>query len=678
VNLSRLLICVASVLLVAALPVRGETLGEGWPYHRKLTVNVAPSDAPGDNLAWAQFYTNGTQRPDGNDFRVTTAEGVLVPMRLMRISADDDLVRIAFVTRSSGIYSVYWGNPKADKPGPQADIRRGVWCEIFKFPGGDLGGPDRIRAIFDRVKIVEGSVFLPEIFLGHNPLGEENNIMFRYRTQFKIDKPGSYDIAYAVDDAGYVTVDGQTVMHIGSVVTDARNHKVLDLKPGWHQLEVTQINLEGPTFVAMAWKRPGEGRFETMPRTVFPPVAEATVGPLQKLGQGYLPDCAVRPMGEAFTPPEHYLQMYEFDIDNPPSSGTFSWDFGDGQTAGNIAKINHVFMTPGIYNVTLTMTNGRLETKTTRRISVQERMYSKFPYPPDEPSKAVVAVLEKYDRNRLNAGQRLRGYWYFKHEHYDDHTMDWGKSWEEANEAQNDQTVWEETVDLANLCESHGNYEQAANMYLLAANKPISMETRLKCFRTYVITACDNGIDPDAVLRVIEQWNQKIDSHNEAQVHGLQAASLYAATAKGDAKLAAKLVALAATRGQKEFTQQEIHEGVLARNIETYIRTHEFETAANLINRWEFETPEAMLEGFTRLLKMKLLMAESRPLIAARVGQQLARTNPNSFYAAELLYRASEALKVAGKMDEAATVMKILRDKYPESPYARGDKVKTD
>jgi hypothetical protein len=660
------------------MPARAETLGQGWPYHRKLVVNVAPSDAPGENLAEAQFYTNGTQRPDGNDIRVTTPEGVLVPLRIMRMSAADDLVRIAFVTHSSGAYYVYWGNPKADTPGPLAEIKRGVWCEIFKFPGGDLGGTDRIRAIFNRARIVEGSVFIPEIFLGYNPLGNEENIMFRYRSQIKIDQAGSYDIAYAVDDAGYVVFDGQPIIHVGFPTGDARNHKVLDLSAGWHEVETTQINLQGPTLASLAWRTPGQDSFQTIPKTVFPPVAEAAVGPLQKLGQGYQPDFSIRPVGEAFTPPEYYIQMYEFNIDNPPSQGVFSWDFGDGQTAGNVARVSHVFLMPGVYTVSLAMTNGRLQSKSSVRITVQDRMYARFPDPPTVSAKSMVAVLEKYNRNGLDAAQRLRGYWFFKHQRYDDHTMDWGKSWEQSTQAQNESVVWDETVDLADLCEAHGGYEDAANMYLLASNKSISMETRLKCLRTYAIEACDNGIDPDAVLAVIGQWERKIDSNNDQQVGELHAATLYAATAKGDAALAQKEVALVATRGRQEFARQEIHEGVLARNIETYIRTREFQTAANLVNRWEMETPEAILEGFTRLLKMKLLVAEGRPLNAARVGQQLVRTNPNSFYAAELLYRASEALKTAGKPDDAAAVMTMLRDKYPESPYARGDKLKTD
>ncbi len=127
----------------------------------------------------------------------------------------------------------------------------------------------------------------------------------------------SYDIAYAVDDAGYVAIDGQTILHAGGIMPqDARNHKILDLKMGWHDVEVTQVNLAAlATSVTLAWRRQGDHRYETIPSIYYAPVALATVGHFAEGGPAaYSVDFGINPVAEAFTPPEFYLQRYQFEV----------------------------------------------------------------------------------------------------------------------------------------------------------------------------------------------------------------------------------------------------------------------------------------------------------------------------------------------------------------------------
>jgi hypothetical protein len=119
------------------------------------------------------------------------------------------------------------------------------------------------------------------------------------------------------------------------------------------------------------------------------------------------------------------------------------------------------------------------------------------------------------------------------------------------------------------------------------------------------------------------------------------------------------------------YNQREIRQGVLTRNVENYIHTKELDTAVTLLNEWELEFPEAIWEGFTRTLRVKLAAAEGRNVVAARMALAQARANPEGFYAAELLYRAAENFKLGGEQGQAKTVMELLASRYPESPYAR-------
>jgi hypothetical protein len=158
-------------------------------------------------------------------------------------------------------------------------------------------------------------------------------------------------------------------------------------------------------------------------------------------------------------------------------------------------------------------------------------------------------------------------------------------------------------------------------------------------------------------------------------VAGVRAAILYAAIAKGDGKLAKSIADETASKdGAADYRERQIRQGVLARNIENYIRTKETDTALKLIDDWESEFPDAIWEGFTRTLRVKLAVAEKRPTVAARIALQHARANPEGFYAAELLYRAAENFRAAKDDARASEAMELLRGKYPESPYARGEK----
>ncbi len=54
-----------------------------------------------------------------------------------------------------------------------------------------------------------------------------------------------------------------------------------------------------------------------------------------------------------------------------PSVPNLSWDFGDGQTATNTASVNHIYAFPGLYSVTLKITNSfGCKDSTTRTIEI--------------------------------------------------------------------------------------------------------------------------------------------------------------------------------------------------------------------------------------------------------------------------------------------------------------------
>lgn len=671
------ILAAAVALLIGAHHVRAQLLPDGYPHRRPLTFTVAQSDAPGDNLAVAEFYTNGTHQPDGSDIRITTDQRLQVPARVLQVSKDHDLVRVAFATRGKGpqTYYAWWGrggNPKPDKNAPALTISRGVLAESFRHPGGPADNEAQLRKLFDKAKDPNGATFVATPAIGFDPLGGRAGTLVRYTAPFRLSKETELEIAFGADDRGLLTIDGKTVDFARGVPGDARHAKTLKLAAGWHTLEILQANTGAwESRMLLAWRKKGEGKYEHLPAALFAPVATATPGPLETIGQPYTADFTLEEAAEAFVPPNDYLQRYTFEARIPAAfKPEIAWTFSDGQSTRDLRRVHHIFMTPGVHSVTLSVQQAGKTFSTTQRIPVGERMLSRFPQPPHDPAKTVQAVLEKYNPAKLPAEARLRGMLYFRKHKLDDHAIPWGLAWAAAKDTQPDNLVASEAFDLGQLLLEKGKPAEAAQMYQHVAAKDIGPAVRAEATRHAVMVLCDALGDAPAADKLLQQALKNTPDSARPARHVLQTAAVYAAIAKGDGKTAAKLADDIGTRKNKPFNQQQIDQGVLTRNIESYIRTEDHDTATKLLNQWESDYPEAMLDGYSRLLRVKLLLAQDRPAEAARIAVQHATALPDKFYAAELLYRAHEAYTKANKPEEAHAALEKLKSKYPESPYA--------
>jgi hypothetical protein len=287
----------------------------------------------------------------------------------------------------------------------------------------------------------------------------------------------------------------------------------------------------------------------------------------------------------------------------------------------------------------------------------------------------VQSVLKEYDPKKLPGAAALEGMLFYKDQGNAEGQIAWGRAWLQSRDGQlSDKTLLEEATDLGRLLVSRKDDREAAEVLALGSEVPSAgMLTRLDLLHQRVLVLCQNLDDADAAIAVVKQWQGKINAGNVDQIRHLAASMLEAAIGKGDAKMAqAALAGLAPMKGGN-YNDAEIKQGVLARNIEAYIRTGDLETAGKLLDQWEFDYPAAIWDGFTRTLRVKLLAAESHHERAARVAMAHARTNPGGFYAAELLYRAAQEFKAAKQETQAKAAMDLLTSKYPESPYARGN-----
>lgn len=665
-----------AVLMSSPLLAQPQLLGPGWQFRRQLTVRNAPSDAASDPIGVAEFYTNGQQLPDGADIRVTTPDRRVMPMKIMEIVKDRDFVRVAFLARDPGPYSVWWGQQNPGNQPPTVEIKRGVLAEIYRFPGGAVDNEQQMEKTFERAGEPVASMLVPEIFVGYHPLGEPWSPMIRYRGQFKVDRAGEYDIAMSVDDSGYVRIDGKTLLTLTNTWMEGQGrwHKTITLSNGWHAIEAAQIdNRGGDTGITIGWKPTGVARYSTIAAATYAPTSTVTVGPLETMGKSYTADFTVDASGECFTAPDFYLPRYSFEaIYSGPFAAKFQWDFGDGQTA-TTPKVSHVFLTPGTYPIKLTVSVQGNTFTTTQRIAVKDRLYQRFPVPPEDTPRASAQILAAYDVKTLNIQQLWRGLQLLKMMK-DDSVLPWARAWLENRTPQPESVVWQEAQDLAEFYRARKQYRQLADAFTQIANKNVGIELRATAIRHAVLTLCDEVNDPDAGLKLARGFKDKNDITNREAQRTLSLAVAYAAIACGDGKLATKVVEEVGPRRDLAFNEQEIQQGVLTRNVETYTRAKDFQTADKLLDQWERDYPQTLITGFTRLMAVKLQLEQGQFAAAARLAEQHARALPGTFYAAELLYHARNAYSAAGDAQAAKRCSELLTSKYPESPYARKDK----
>lgn len=543
--------------------------------------------------------------------------------------------------------------------------------QIYHRGRGPVRTRQAMRRVFAQQKPI-GSYFISSIFQRYNPMGPVNNDLIRYSGELHIVQPGRYIFAFDVDGAGYFDLDGHNLLEkrgLGWMQGRVRFKRSIQLKAGWHRVVVGQFHRWGATGVALDWRYPGVKYFSPVPPAAFAPISVARAGALRKTAGGYAADFSIRPQAQIFVPASHYFQRYSFSALVPASfSPSVTWRFSDGQRASGL-QVNHIFMTPGIYRVAMRVNQAGHSFHTSLHMVVKSEMYSLFPFPPADPPVLVANILNTYQISGLNAEQLYRGIEFF-HRYNTYHGLSsWGLAWAQSKDPQSAQQITKGAGLIARGLVAKSNFAQAANIYRLVAQKRISVSAQTEALQHYAILTCDHTDSAAEVLTVLQAWRK---GHHQLPTEAkrlISVALAYAAVGTGNGKLAASYIA-ASGGSAMAYSAAEIRQGVLARNVESYIQSNHLRTARHLLNEWDADFPQAVVKGYTRLLRMKLLRHAGHPMATVRMAMQFVASEPKSFYAARLLYEAYMAANTAGHRNRALLIFAKLKQNYPESPYA--------
>ncbi len=622
-------------------------------------------------MAWARFYTNSKRLPNGSDLRIITAGGLVMPMKILYVSPHNDLVTVAFKAPAAGTYYACWGNPHPGPPPPMLHIARGVYLRSYQFNPRGNPSPRGMLAAFRRAR-VNGRQMVPNIFLGYNAFGSATRAMLLYSGYIHIVRPGAYTFAFDVAGRGFVQLDGDMLLaktRSGGMWGRVRFKRQVHLQPGWHKIVVGEVSYWAPQGAALDWITPGRRQYHPVPSSAFASAPRAIAGRLRRVGGGYQADFNIEPEAQLFVPSSHYFQRYAFAVNVPPTfTPSVRWQFSDGQTAVGM-RVDHEFLTPGNYTINVTINQDSHQFSASRRITIDTEMYSRFPYPPTDPVISVARLIDAYRLSKLTGTQLYRGVHFFEYYTAYRGLNRWAIAWALSTDRQPARQVIKTAVRLARRMELKREYRQAANLYLLVVRKHISPLAKATILSHYAVTEGDFGRDAGKALATLQHWTEIADRWPAVAKRQINTAECYAAVAAGNGTLALKLARRAAGT-PVNFKKAELEEGELARDVESYIASSHFDTARDLLDQWDTKYPMEIIRGFTRLERMKLMMAMGHPTTAGKMGMAYVKACPGSFYAAEVLHRSSLYFKSGGHRTLAMLAQAILKKDYPESPYA--------
>lgn len=626
------------------------------PFRRSIQVALDPKQINGDETAIVTLLAPQTGAKDAADVRVATASGVLVPMTIIRGRDDDRVVLIFNPAKGNAEYFAYWGDAGPAKPAPPASVTSGLLVETKRPRRGAVQSTGDLARLFDRSGAVLARGMIDRMFVGYQPGGVEGESISRVTGTIFAPIDGEYQLALSADDRGGLRIDGKDVLFAHGFPEDTRFNTTLNLKRGSHKFEYFHHDEGGDWRVSLGWRRPDTPRIDVVAADAFGRFARTSVGPLERAKQLVTADFQASWLGECIVADRSSYRI-RLEAHFPPKATNIRalWSFGDGQTATG-TKVDHVFLSPGRYEITLDLRTTQGSDKRSFRLDIgrdPERMVD----PATDAPRQHAQIIAEYDYAKLGSLQQAMAVRILARSKSIDPLMDAVSA--ACATARHDDPQW--TVDaLAEALERAIDKRHADELAGAMARLDAESNLQPKAADLHAELLLWYTADFKAAERMLATFKER-GSNNLKRLH-MQALLLSGEPA------AAKRI-LAELPQQEDIGRRVALSGALARSIEYFIDNNELDAAADNWNDWQRRYPESFWEGYSVVLKVRML-EPSYPAAAARIAEAFARAVPDSAYSPQLLDRASDIL---AKSDEKKSeeLRKLLKERYPEDPLSQ-------
>ncbi len=647
-----------------------------WSYRRAVDIPPAkPGPATKDTagapeIAWVTIPTGGRCKPNGSDIRVTTAGRNVVASRVLMVGPGDQAT-VAFARRGAiRNYYVYFGNKTPPAQSAPLDIRRGVLMETKLYAGGAPTTLAQARRAFDRAATLLGRGFRKSIFVGHNPFGRQRSLAIRYTAWLSCPVDGAYEFACSSQDASFLLVDDKEIIANGGRHRPQRNvskRAKITLTAGTHKLTFYHVNLSGNPIAVAAWQTPGELRIWPIRPRSFLPVTEATCGPMDQYGKAVSASFIPVHGGETYNAGTYY-QRWIFEAELVGRAGRapkLTWDFGDGQTATE-AKVEHVYLWPGRYLVTLTAKTASGKLVRRNRIHVT-RPWDKITLAKMEPVSLYAQIVLDYDFAALSPEANANAVFMLGGAGDTEAMLKAGAALLVRDSGPADALLSEAVLLIAADLDPAARARAYLQAEKLAKAASVRAAMAERAGRVLLTELGDVKGAKAMFERVVRAYGS---GGNLGAVRAARVGIGDTWRIQGDFERARKAY-LAVGYGPKiNPARVEIAKGDYARRVEQYLREDQFQDADDYIEAWGASMPADKLEGYWSVLLARKCMAQKNYAAVAREADVLVKVNPRSNYAPELLMLAAEAYRNLGKAADVDAALNKLVEKYPESLLA--------
>ena len=676
----------AAISLVILTMLAGSVVGQAgqrWldpnaSVRRVISCEPAAAGLPGDDIGVVTFYTGGLTAKGAKDVRVfaVAAEPRLVAHRVI-MEGPGDRLRVAFAT-PKGVrkYHVYYGNPQAEQPGTSLDIRRGLLYEVRTGEAANAGNVNQIRRAFDRAK-PQGTAFVENVFFGFNPFGPSEGYISRFTGYLNIRQPGQYRVATTSDDCSFVLIDDRLVVQWGGThgaVADARHNAPVMLSTGLHKLEYWHAQGGGGTVAELAWRPPGRPRFVVIPKEAFSQVAFAATEGVQIKGGRIGPDFYADRAGESFHNDFYPVRM-TFDNQTSPADApnmTYRWDFGDGQTSQEKSP-SHVYLRHGTYRVRLAVTWGPQKAQLVNRVVV-ERNWWKQAMNKIEPLRPYAAQVATYDNAKLDAASLANAANLFAKVRNNAERIKVLETLVFTARDVPDRQMLDRTLELAGLYRKGGRHGDAVKAYRRAEAQLASSKRKAVVAvagARVLLDDLDLVTDADKELRRARKQYAGAPAAIVRQIH-VGVGDVACRHGDTDAAMAAYRKAETIPVGGLASKNPTLRISALARYVEEYVRTKDFDSAEEFLRIWYNEFPSHRVGGQAPIMEARLRFAQERYREVLQVADELIGINRDSVFAPETLRLAAEAALKLDRTDDARKALAQIVDDYPESQQHKG------
>ncbi len=668
--LKKLLSC---ALLVCALPSANAAEAwwhKDWKVRRKVVVR-GRTNAPGDDICYAEFYTGGMMQKDGRDVRVVES-GRLVPYQIIHFGPGDFVklvIKLDKTRRSQRTYYVYYGNPKAKPLQYKFEIQRGLLLEVRQYKGGGCGNWRQMQATMRKAAgYVMNRGFVKQIHYGYNPFGPSTNCFSIYTGWLAITKPGPYTFAVTSDDASFFFVDGKmTIQYPGihRAVRDARRNKTVTLKRGLHKIELYHLQLGAYMAAVVAWRPPWEKnkrRFRIVPKEAFAQPIIGSVGHYETADKSPSPDFTATKAGEAYIDGKPIVRIQFHNRSYPIVMRKPTWDFGDGQK-GVGSPIDHVYFAPGLYKVAMRINIGG-KTRTIAQVVDAFQDWDKQISRKLDKLSSYHPIVSQYDFAKMDANSLAMAGRYFEYaSKWADAAKALGLMLKKAGDL-DDTTLYERTVAYANVLSKHLRRHQAAIAALAKAEAKVRAapyKARLAIAAGRV--ALDGWRNPEAAMphftRVLTKYGKAGSDMRRRALIGLGDA--YRQQAEHDKALEKyRQAMMIPVSGQRYQKAAAVRVGAFSRAIEYYLRTRrprDLRSAEEYLNTWEWEYPADKLIGYSSVLRARLYRATKRLDEAIDELEEFVAVSPHSHYVGQAMIELAKCYYAKRDKPKARNVL---------------------